>query len=137
MKNNYNSGGTIMNNTIFSIGSQQAGRDIYNIARDLNINQNSSLEDVLKIFQAIQQKVGELGIDEKDKRKINNHIENAKIELEDKNPDRNSIEESIKKTSEILKNTKTTGETLKDIGILVGKAAKWLGTTAAALGWIL
>lgn len=137
MKNDYNSRGTIMNNTIFSIGSQQAGRDIYNIARDLNINQNSSSEDVLKIFQAIQQKVGELGIDEKDKRKINNHIENAKIELEDKNPDRNSIEESIKKTSEILKNTKTTGETLKDIGILVGKAAKWLGTTAAALGWIL
>lgn len=126
-----------MNNTIFSIGSQQAGRDIYNIARDLNINQNSSSEDVLKIFEAIQQKVGELGIDEKDMRKINNHIDNAKIELEDKNPDRNSIEESIKKTSEILKNTKTTGETLKDIGILVGKAAKWLGTTAAALGWIL
>jgi hypothetical protein len=126
-----------MNNTIFSIGSQQAGRDIYNIARDLNINQNSSSEDVLKIFEAIQQKIGELGIDEKDKRKINNHIENIKIELEDKNTDRNSIEESIKKTSEILKNTKTTGETLKDIGILVGKAAKWLGTTAAALGWIL
>jgi heterodisulfide reductase subunit C len=126
-----------MNNTIFSIGSQQAGRDIYNIARDLNINQNSSSEDVLKIFEAIQQKVVELGIDEKDKRKINNHIDNAKIELEDKNPDRNSIEESIKKTSEILINTKTTGETLKDIGILVGKAAKWLGTTAAALGWIL
>ncbi len=126
-----------MNNTIFSIGSQQAGRDIYNIARDLNINQNSSSEDVLKIFEAIQQKVVELGIDEKDKRKINNHIDNAKIELEDKNPDRNSIEESIKKTSEILINSKTTGETLKDIGILVGKAAKWLGTTAAALGWIL
>ncbi|MCZ7400639.1 MAG: hypothetical protein O8C61_00275 [Candidatus Methanoperedens sp.] len=126
-----------MNDTIFSIGSQQAGRDIYNIARDLNINKNSSSEDVLKIFEALQQKVGELGIDEKDKRKINNHIENAKIELEDKNPDRNSIGESIKKTSEILQNTKTTGETLKDIGILVGKAAKWLGTTAAALGWIL
>ncbi len=126
-----------MNDTIFSIGSQQAGRDIYNVARDLNINQNSSSEDVLKIFEALQQKVGELAIDEKDKRKINNHIENAKIELEDKNPDKNSIGESIKQTSEILKNAKTTGETLKDIGILVGKAAKWLGTTAVALGWIL
>ncbi len=125
-----------MNNTIFSIGSQQAGRDIYNIARDLNINQNSSSEDVLKIFEAIQQKVVELGIDEKDKRKINNHIDNAKIELEDKNPDRNSIEESIKKTSEILINSKTTGETLKEIGVLVGKAAAWLGTTAAKQGWI-
>ena len=126
-----------MNNTIFSIGSQQAGGDIYNIARDLNINQNSSYEDILKIIEAIQHKVGELEIDEKDERKISNHLENAKIELEDKEPDKKSIEESIKNTNEILKNAKTAGETLKDIGILVEKAAKWLGTTAVKLGWVL
>jgi hypothetical protein len=35
-----------------------------------------------------------------------------------------------------LKEAKTTGETLKDIGVLVGKAAAWLGTTAAKLGWM-
>ncbi len=122
---------------IFSIGKQKAGHDIYNIARDLNINKNSPTEDVLKIFEAIQQKVGELDIDEKNKRKINNHLENAKIELKDKNPDKNSITDSIKKTGEILKEAKTTGETLKDIVTLVGKAAVWLGTTTAKLGWIL
>ena len=126
-----------MNDTsVFSIGQQHAGRDIYNIARDLNITQNSKAEDVLKIFDALQHKVDNLDITEKDKRKISNHLENAKIELEDTNPDKRSIEESIKKTSEILKEAKTTGETLKEIGVLVGKAAAWLGTTATKLGWI-
>ena len=121
---------------VFSIGEQHAGRDIFNIARDLNINQNSPAEDILKIIEAIQHKVGELDIAEKDKKRIVNQIEGAKIELEDEKPDKESIAESIKKTTEILKEAKTTGETLKDIGILVGKAAAWLGTTAAKLGWI-
>jgi hypothetical protein len=123
-------------NPIFSIGEQHAGRDIYNIARDLNINRNSSAEDMLKIIEAIQHKVGELDIAEKDKAKIVNQMEGAKIELKDEKPDKKSIVESIKKTNEILQQAKTTGETLKDIGVLVGKAAIWLGTTAAKLGWI-
>ena len=123
-------------NNIFNIGSQTAGRDIYNIAGDLNITQNSPPEDVLKIFQAIQQKVGELDIGDKDKKKINNHLDNIKIELEDKEPDKKSIEESIKSANGILKEAKVTGETLKEIGVMVVKAAKWLGTTAVALGWI-
>ena len=121
---------------IFSIGEQHAGRDIYNVARDLNINQNSSAEDMIKIFEAIKHKVGELEIAEKDKKKIANQIERAKIELEDEKPDKKTVTERIKQTIEILKEAKTTGETLKDIGILVGKAAIWLGTTAAKLGWI-
>lgn len=70
------------------------------------------------------------------KRVIVNQIEGAKIELEDEKPDKEAIAESIKKTTEILKEAKTTGETLKDIGTLVGKAAAWLGTTAAKLGWM-
>ncbi|MCK4398411.1 MAG: hypothetical protein KAV25_05405 [Methanophagales archaeon] len=121
---------------VFSIGEVHAGRDVFFIARDLNINQNSPAEDILKIIEAIQHKVGELDITEEDKRRIANQIEGAKIELEDEKPDKKSIAESIKKTNEILKEAKTTGETLKDIGVLVGKAAAWLGTTAAKLGWI-
>ena len=121
---------------IFVIGEQHAGRDIFNIARDLNITQNSPAEDILTIIEAIQQKIGELEIAEKDKKRIVNQIEGAKIELEDEKPDKKSIAESIKKTNEILNEAKTTGETLKDIGVLVGKAAAWLGTTAAKLGWI-
>jgi GGDEF domain-containing protein len=124
------------NRPVFSIGEQHAGRDIFNIARDLNINQNSPAEDILKIIEAIQHKVGELDIAEKDKKRIVNQIEGAKIELEDEKPDKESIAESIKKTTEILKEAKTTGETLKDIGVLVGKVAAWLGTTATKLGWI-
>ena len=121
---------------VFVIGEQHAGHDIFNIARDLNINQNSPAEDILKLIEAIQQKIGELEIAEKDKKRIVNQIEGAKIELEDEKPDKKSIAESIAKTNEILKEAKTTGETLKDIGILVGKAAAWLGTTAAKLGWM-
>ena len=121
---------------IFVIGEQHAGRDIFNIARDLNVNQNSPAEDILKLIEAIQQKIGELEIAEKDKRRIVNQIEGAKIELEDEKPDKKLIAESITKTNEILNEAKTTGETLKDIGVLVAKAAAWLGTTAAKLGWM-
>ena len=121
---------------IFVIGEQHAGRDIFNIARDLNITQNSPAEDILKLIEAIQQKIGELEIAEKDKKRIVNQIEGAKIELEDEKPDKKLIAESITKTIEILKEAKTTGETLKDIGVLVGKAAAWLGVTSAKLGWI-
>jgi hypothetical protein len=121
---------------IFVIGEQHAGRDIFNIARDLNVNQNSPTEDILKLIEAIQHKVGELEIAEKDKRRIFNQIEGAKIELEDEQPDKKSIAGSIEKTTEILKEAEITGETLKDIGVLVGKVAAWLGMTAAKLGWI-
>ena len=55
-------------NPIFVIGEQHAGRDIFNIARDLNVNQNSPADDILKIIEAIQHKVGELDIAEKDKK---------------------------------------------------------------------
>lgn len=131
-----NVGGDIFMNNVFKIDSQTAGRDIYNIAGDLNITQNSPPEDVLKLIQAIQQKVSGLEIGEKDKKKISNHLDNVRIELEEQEPDKKSIEESIKSANGILKEAKATGETLKDIGVMVLKAAKWLGTTAAALGWI-
>ena len=129
-------GETMNEKPIFVIGEQHAGRDIFNIARDLNINQNSPAEDILKLIEAIQQKIGELEITEKDKKRIVNQIEGAKIELEDEKPDKKLIAESITKTTEILKEAKTTGETLKDIGVLVAKAAAWLGVTSAKLGWI-
>ena len=122
---------------MLSIGQQHAGRDIYNIVGDLNINQNSPAEDVLKVIRAIQHKVGELDIEENGKRKIRSNLDNVVCELEDKEPNKKSIEESIKQTNEILKEAKTTGKTLKDIGILIGKTATWLGTTDANLGWIL
>jgi len=125
------------NISIFSIGQQHAGRDINNIAGDLNINQNSPAEDVLKVILAIQHKVGELDIEEKGKKKISNYLDNVVCELEDKEPNKKSIEENIKQTNEILKDAKTTSKTLKDIGILIGKTATWLGTTDANLGWIL
>jgi hypothetical protein len=120
---------------VFKIGKQVAGRNIYNIARDLNVNQNSSAEDILKIIDAIQLKVEEIGIADKDKKVIGNYLDNARNKLQDKEPDKQSISESIKKTSEILQRSKAAAESLRDIGMLVGKAAIWLGTTVANLGW--
>jgi hypothetical protein len=125
------------NGSVFHIeGGQHAGGSIYNIARDLNISQNSTSEDMVKIIDAIKEQVNNLDIEEKDKKKIENRLQNAAIELEDKNPDKDSIANSIKQTNDILKEAKTTGESLKEIGILVAKAAVWLGTNAAKLGWV-
>ncbi len=39
----------------FVIGEQHAGRDIFNIARDININQNSPAEDILNWLSACLQ----------------------------------------------------------------------------------
>jgi len=118
-----------------NIGQQHAGRDIYNIEGDLDINQNSPAEDVLKVIQAIQHKVGELDIEEKGKRKIRKYLDNAIRELEDEEPNKKSIVKIIKQTTEILKDANTTGKTLEDIRILIGKTATWLGTTYVNLGW--
>jgi hypothetical protein len=71
---------------VFQIGEQHAGRDIYNVGRDLKISRDSSSEDVSKVIEVVRQKVCELDIGEKEKRKIGNHLDNAKIELEDENP---------------------------------------------------
>lgn len=120
----------------FHIGEQHAGRDIYHIIGDIIINQNSPTDDVLKIIRIIQDKVCELDIDERYQKEILKSIENVKFDLEDKEPDKKSICESIKNTNKVLKEAKATGDTLKDIGILIGKVALWLGTTRAQLGWI-
>lgn len=122
--------------SIFQIGSQQAGRDIYNIARDLNISKDSSAEDMQKVIEAIISQVDKSNLEDKDKKKVGNYLKNATVELEDKNPDKESIANSIRQTNDILKEAKTTGESLKEIGALIAKAAVWLGTTAAKLGWI-
>ncbi len=120
---------------VFSIGEQHAGGDIYNVAGDMVLNQNSSAEDVLKIIDAIGGKVSELEIEQEHKQQIADQIQDVKGELGKQEPDKNSITEKIKKTVEILKKAKTTAENVKDIGIWVGKVALWLGTTAAGLGW--
>jgi hypothetical protein len=124
----------------FNITNQTAGRDIiqaqYIAARDLRISPDSPPEDLLKVIEGIKFKVKELNLEEKQKTKAENHLNNAEAELKDKNPDKNSIADSIKQTNDILKEAKTTGESLKEIGVLVFKAAVWLGTTAAKLGWI-
>ena len=54
---------------VFNIGSQTAGRDIFNIAGDLNIDSKSSAVDVDIILQAISAKLSELEVPEKNKKK--------------------------------------------------------------------
>jgi hypothetical protein len=120
---------------IYQIDKQYAQRDIYNVASDLNISQNSSAKDMVKVVDAIKFQVENLNIEEKDIKKIGNFLLNATIELEDKNPNKSSIADSIKQTNDILKEAKTNRDSLRDIGMLVAKAAVWLGTTAAKLGW--
>ncbi len=39
----------------FVIGEQHAGQDMFNIARDLNINQNSPADDILNWLSACLQ----------------------------------------------------------------------------------
>jgi hypothetical protein len=128
---------------IFNIGSQQAGRDliqagrdIYQAAGDIAISSSSPAADVLKVMEAIKYKIDELDIDEKNKKKIYNHLDNAVVELEDKNPDKRSIADSMKQTNEILKEAKTSGETLNDIGALISKVVVWLGPFAHSIGLI-
>ena len=136
-------GSNMSEGPMFNVGSQQAGRDIIQAGRDIyqaaggiTISPDSSAADVLKIIETIKFRINESDIEVKNKKKILNHLENAVVELEDENPEKNSIAESMKQTNEILKEVKTTGETLKDIGVLVGKVAIWLGPYAQQIGLI-
>jgi hypothetical protein len=127
--------------TTFNVGSQQAGRDIilaggdiYQATGDIEISSSSSAAEVLKIVEGIKNKIKESDIDEKNKKKISNHLDNAIVELEDGSPDKESIADSMKQANEILKETKTAGETIVGIGAIISKVALWLGPYAHSVG---
>jgi hypothetical protein len=58
------------------------------------------------------------------------------VELKDENTDKKSVVDSLKQTTEILKEAKGAGETLADIAGLIGKVAIWVGPLAHSLGLI-
>jgi hypothetical protein len=112
--------------TIFNIGSQQAGRDIIQ-GNNLILSQSSPASEALKVIKIIKNKVDESDIDVKNKRAIGNHLDKAMEDLKFGKIDKESVADTMKKTNEILKEAKTTGETLRDIGVLIGKVVTWLG----------
>jgi len=125
------------------IGSQHAGRDInqvgrdfYQAAGDIKLSPESPATDVLKVVMVIKDLIDKSDIEAKNKKKIGNHLDNAIIELEDENPDKGSIADSMKQANEILGEAKTAGETLESIGSLVGKVIAWLGPIAHSAGLI-
>jgi hypothetical protein len=127
----------------YKIGSQKAGRDInqtgrdqYQAVGDIKISTESSATDVLKVVKAMKDIIDRSDIEAKNKKKIDNHLDNAIIELEDKNPDKGSIAGSMKQANEILEEAKTAGKTLESIGGLVGKVITWLGPIAHSVGLI-
>lgn len=122
------------NRPTFQINGQHANT-INNVGRDFNISSNSLTEEMLKLIDALKYEINKLNIDDKNKTEITNLINKANIELEKKSPNKNSVVESIKKMNEILKETKIAGESLKDIGVLVSKAAGLLGCSVSLLGW--
>lgn len=113
--------------------------DMYVSNRDMYISKdtlNPSAAEVIKIIADMRYKINESDIDVKDKKEIGNHLDSAVAELEDKNPNKMSIANSMKQTNEILKEAKTTGETLNDIGKMIYKVAIWLGSYGRNLGLI-
>ncbi len=127
----------------FKVGSQHAGRDInqvgrdfYQAAGDIKLSPESPATDVLKVVMAIKDLIDKSDIEAKNKKKIGNHLDNAIIELEDENPDKGSIADSMKQANEILEDAKTAGETLEGIGRQVGKVIAWLGPIAHSAGLI-
>lgn len=124
-------------------GPQNARRNINNVEGDmicienyLTLWPNSPASDVQKVIETMKHKIDESDIDVKNKRNISTHLDSAIEKLKDENIDKKSIAESMKKTNDILKEAKTTGETLKDISVLIGKVATWLGSYARIVGLI-
>lgn len=91
---------------------------------------------MLKVVTIIKDLIDKSDIEAKNKKKIGNHLDNAIIELEDENPDKRSIADSMKQANEILEEAKTAGETLESIGGQVGKVITWLGPIAHSMGLI-
>lgn len=126
----------------FNVGYQQAGRDINQSggdiyhAGDIVISPSSSASDVLKVVDAIKNKIAESDIEGINKIKIADHLEHVEVELREKNPDKESIANSIKQTNEILNEARQTGQNLTEIASLVAKVAMWIGPYAQQLGLV-
>ena len=126
---------------IFNIVTQKAENDIINISgnyhsRNLNVSLDSSPESISSLINSLNNEIKGLEMSKEDKDNVEKHLKKATIELRDKNPDKQSIANSIAQTNQILKETKIAGESLRDIGVLVSQIALWLGTTSSHLGWI-
>jgi hypothetical protein len=130
-------------------GNPNAGRDMNitegNVVKDnlINIYKNylplstdSPKSDVGKVIGDIKYRINESDIDPKRKTDLNTHLDGAIESLKDENIDKKSIAENIKKTNEILKEAKVTGETLKDVVSLIENVVKWLGPYAKLIGLI-
>jgi hypothetical protein len=130
-------------------GNPNAGRDMNitekNVVKDnlINIYKNylplstdSPKSDVGKVIGDIKYRINESDIDPKRKTDLNTHLDGAIESLNDENIDKKSIAENIKKTNEILKEAKVTGETLKDVVSLIENVVKWLGPYAKLIGLI-
>lgn len=126
---------------IEEVENQHAGRDIiqgkniYRPEKNANFLINSPSEDGFRVTEIIRLEVDKLDLDDKNKKKIDNYLENIKIELKDKNSDKESIAFCIKQISEIFKKNNTSDESLKYIGKLIDNIAILLGTDVSELGW--
>jgi hypothetical protein len=115
-----------MEEPVFRLNEERAERDIYNIGGNLRvISENLSAEDIVDIIEAIRFKVSDMGIDEKEKKRIKNHLDSVKIDLEEKNLDIKSIVENIKIIDDILK-IHIKDKNVKGFEILISKIPEWL-----------
>lgn len=92
-------------------------------------------EDVIKLFQDMVAELNNLEVSEEQKKAAKKHLKHAVLELEDEEePDKESVAEFLKKSTEILKEAGVTAVQAVSFGQLVGTAAAWLGKTLVWFG---
>jgi hypothetical protein len=112
-----------------------AGHNYYEAhgGAEMNIHQGSSVEDVLKLFDAMKAALEELDMPPHDRKKAQYFIDGAKIEAEEQNPNKKTIAERLREAAHVVKNTTNIAMEATSFGKLLIKGLSWVGKT---VGWL-
>ncbi len=111
---------------------ESGGGNIY-IAKDQAIQTNysitpqSSVEDLLKLLQAVQQELTNAPIPEAVKAEVVNEVEGAKLQAQKNPPEKKKIAEKLKNATAALEESAKTVKGAVTIGNLLGQAIVWCG----------
>ena len=129
------SGGQLSN---VQIGGQ-AGRDL-DVNQTQNISQSGSEDsltpmNVVELITQLEELFNSLDLPKKDKEKAIKHLESAKDEAQEENPDKEFAAKSLQRATKVLKeagNTVDAGTNLwSKVQPIISRLSPWLGVAAS------
>ena len=131
----------IQNGSIYS-QHQQGGitagtiNAAYVIGRDMNmhaIDENSKIEEILKLFENMKIEIDNLNVPDKEKNKAKRRMDDAIDEVKTDTPDKKSVANSLIEAGKILESASAIALKATAFGQMLTNGLIWAGK---ALGWL-